>query len=193
MSPAVPPSKPSVAILGGGVGGLSAAHELAERGFAVTVYERQATFGGKARSMSVPGSGTGGRRDLPGEHGFRFFPGFYRHLPDTMKRIPIQGRRDGVFGNLVAAAQMQIARAGGAEMIAPAHFPDSLRDLDLAFSALFTYATSVGIPIEEQLYFVDRLLLLLTSSTERRFAEYENQSWWSFSGAESRSPDYQRF
>jgi glycine/D-amino acid oxidase-like deaminating enzyme len=28
----------SVAILGGGVGGLTAAHELAERGFDVTVY-----------------------------------------------------------------------------------------------------------------------------------------------------------
>ncbi len=28
-------------------------------------------------------------RFLPGEHGFRFFPGFYRHLFDTMKRIPL--------------------------------------------------------------------------------------------------------
>src|SRR5688572_1007650 len=66
---------PTVAILGGGVAGLSAAHELADRGFAVTVYERKA-LGGKARSIPVPGSGTGGRPDLPAEHGFRFFPGF---------------------------------------------------------------------------------------------------------------------
>jgi uncharacterized protein with NAD-binding domain and iron-sulfur cluster len=35
--------------------------------------------------------------------------------------------------------------------------------------------------------------LLLTSCKERRFAEYENQSWWTFSGAESRSPGYQKF
>ena len=77
--------------LGGGVGGLTAAHELAERGFRVQVYERDPTyFGGKARSVGVPGSGVEGRAALPGEHGFRFFPGFYRHLPDTMKRIPIQ-------------------------------------------------------------------------------------------------------
>ncbi|MFG1612253.1 NAD(P)-binding protein [Nonomuraea wenchangensis] len=34
--------------------GLSAAHELAERGFQVTVYERKA-LGGKSRSIPVPG------------------------------------------------------------------------------------------------------------------------------------------
>jgi hypothetical protein len=26
---------------------------------------------------------------VPGEHGFRFFPGFYRHLRDTMRRTPL--------------------------------------------------------------------------------------------------------
>src|ERR671925_1843935 len=145
----------SVAVLGGGVGGLSAAHELAERGFDVTVYEARDAFGGKARSMPVPDSGTGGRADLPGEHGFRFFPGFYRHLPDTMRRIPIQGQGGGVLSNLVSARQGQIARAGGSEIVSPAHFPPSLRDLHLAFGALFSYATDVGIPVPEQLYFTD--------------------------------------
>src|SRR6266700_6024351 len=36
-----------VAVLGGGVGGLSAAHELIERGFDVSVYERRDVIGGK--------------------------------------------------------------------------------------------------------------------------------------------------
>ncbi len=39
-----------VAILGGDVGGLSAAHELIDRGFVVSVYESKPQFGGKARS-----------------------------------------------------------------------------------------------------------------------------------------------
>jgi uncharacterized protein with NAD-binding domain and iron-sulfur cluster len=182
-----------VIVLGGGVGGMSAAHELAERDFEVTVYETRPIAGGKARSMGMPGSGTGGRRDLPGEHGFRFFPGFYRHLPDTMRRIPIAGQRDGVLANLASASEVQIARHGGAEIVSPAHFPSSLRDLHLAFRTLFAYATDVGVPVPEQLHFADRLLLLLTSCEKRRFAEYEKQSWWSFSGAESRSPGYQKF
>src|ERR1700722_15599922 len=91
-----------VAILGGGVGGLSAAHELIERGFAVSVFERTSVFGGKARSIYVPNSGTGGRIDLPGEHGFRFFPAFYKHLPDTMMRIPFPANVS-VYNNLAQA------------------------------------------------------------------------------------------
>ena len=54
-----------VAVLGGGVAGLTAAHELEERGFEVTVYEARDRLGGKARSLPVPGT------DLPGEHGQR--------------------------------------------------------------------------------------------------------------------------
>jgi cation diffusion facilitator CzcD-associated flavoprotein CzcO len=73
----------TVIILGGGIGGLSTAHELADRGFEVRVFESKPIFGGKARSIPVPNSAVDGRKLLPGEHGFRFFPGFYRHVHDT--------------------------------------------------------------------------------------------------------------
>src|SRR4051794_11498385 len=68
----------TVIVIGGGVAGMSAAHELIERGYTVRVFERQALPGGKARSVTVDGTGKNGRKDLPGEHGFRFFPRFYR-------------------------------------------------------------------------------------------------------------------
>ena len=182
-----------VIVLGGGVGGMSAAHELAERGFEVTVFESRAAAGGKARSFPFPGSGSGGRRDLPGEHGFRFFPGFYRHLPDVMRRIPYEDQPRGVLDNLVAASRVQIVRDGGSEIVAPAHFPTTLGELELAFSSLRSFATEVGVPLDEQLYFIERLLLLLTSCEARRFGEFEQQSWWEFAGAERRSPAYGRF
>ena len=181
-----------VIVLGGGVGGLSAAHELSERGFEVTVLETRDAAGGKARSFPFPGSAQGGRPPLPGEHGFRFFPGFYRHLPDTMRRIPYKSRT--VANNLVAAREVQIASREGEELLAPVHLPRNFDDLDKGFRFLFEYADRVRIAPQDTAYFVDRLLVLLTSCEERRFEEYENQSWWEFSGADSRkSKNYARY
>src|SRR4051794_17157309 len=126
----------TVAVLGGGVGGLSAAHELAERGFKVQVYERKAAFGGKARSMEAPGTGMGGRKNLPGEHGFRFFPNFYKHVTDTMSRIPFPGNARGVFDNIVPGARAQIARNGRMSVIAIAGFPQNLEDWVVALKSM---------------------------------------------------------
>ena len=130
-----------VVVLGGGVGGLSVAQELAERGFQVEVYERRPVFGGKARSIQVPGSASQGRRPLPGEHGFRFFPSFYKHLPDTMKRIPFAAKS--VFDNLVYATRVQIARVGKLAILEQTRFPQTLDDWLAVFKSLFS---DLGIP-----------------------------------------------
>jgi uncharacterized protein with NAD-binding domain and iron-sulfur cluster len=183
----------SVAVLGGGVGGLSAAHELAERGFSVTVYESRARFGGKSRSIPVPGSGTDGRANLPAEHGFRFFPGFYRHLPDTMKRIPGQGTAT-VLDDLVGAEMAMIAREGGRnELVAPAHAPASANDFEAVARFLLAWLTELGIAPDEQRFFLQRLLVLLTSCEERRFGEWEHQSWWTFVEADRHSAAFRKF
>lgn len=176
-----------VAILGGGVGGLSAAHELIERGFQVSVYETKNVFGGKARSLSVPHSGVDGRKDLPGEHGFRFFPAFYRHLPDTMSRIPYPGNVS-VFNNLAHATRIQVARAGKPPLILTARIPQNIEDWAVTFQEIFR---SVGVPDSEILFFQDRLFALLTSCPERRVAEYEQIPWWTFIDAANCSAAYQ--
>jgi uncharacterized protein with NAD-binding domain and iron-sulfur cluster len=177
-----------VAVLGGGVGGLSAAQELAERGFEVVVYERRPDFGGKARSIPVPNSATPGRKPLPGEHGFRFFPSFYKHLPDSMKRIPFAGRS--AFDNLVFSTRVQIARTGKVAFLEPTRFPQTLDDWTTVFKSLFA---NLGIPDDELLFFIDRLLVLLTSCQERRLAEYENIAWWDFIDAKNKSASYQKY
>jgi 15-cis-phytoene desaturase len=176
-----------VAVLGGGVGGLSAAHELIERGFDVTVYERKEVFGGKARSLSVANTGTDGRKDLPGEHGFRFFPAFYKHLPDTMMRIPNPSNTS-AFNNLVHATRIHVARAGKPPLVLTARIPQNLEDWALVFQEVFG---GIGVPDDEVLFFKDRILTLLTSCPERRIAEYENVPWWTFIDAANRSTAYQ--
>src|SRR4051812_14497722 len=173
---------------------MTAAHELAVRpGFEVVVYELRPVPGGKARSMdAIPGSG--GRRALPGEHGFRFFPGFYRHLPDTMSRIPFGRQLQGVFDNLVTSTQLQIAREDAEnELVAPAHFPSTPADWEATMRFALVFATHLGIPVADQVHFIGLLSDLLSACDERRFGQYEQQSWWVFADAEHRSAGFQKF
>ena len=182
-----------VVILGGGVGGLSAAHELIERGFDVTVLERR-QFGGKARSVDVPGSGDGGRSPLPGEHGMRFFPGFYTNLPDTMRRIPDKTNPNGTFDNLGSATQLGLARDGGREtVVLPVRADPTPWRLEQLRPAIIGGIQQLGaLPPGEAEHFAERLLVFITSCDERRVGEWEPQSWWDFVGAGTRSEDYRR-
>ena len=158
-----------VAILGGGVAGMSAAHELMERDFQVSVYELKDIPGGKARSINVPGSGRDGRPDLPGEHGFRFFPGFYKHLPDTMKRIPYRGRAGGVFGNLVFPDRIEVLRGDQPPIVLPSRPPHAMAD----FKALLNLiaGSHTGISVSEVAFFASKIEYYLTCCEARRFAE----------------------
>ncbi|ROQ94947.1 uncharacterized protein with NAD-binding domain and iron-sulfur cluster [Streptomyces sp. 2132.2] len=185
-----------VAVLGGGVAGLTAAHELTERGYAVTVYERRA-LGGKARSMDVPGSARGGRRPLPAEHGFRFIPGIYHNLPDTMRRIPFPGNAHGVWDNLVAPPEMMFARAAGREDLRapipwPGHTAAVLTPDEIRRALTGILQSLVRLPPHESAYFVDRVLVFLTSCDERRDEVWENTPWWEFVRAAQMSNEYQR-
>ncbi|HLA80490.1 MAG TPA: FAD-dependent oxidoreductase, partial [Thermoleophilia bacterium] len=184
----------TVIIFGGGVAGLSAAQELGERGFKVTIYEKREVPGGKARSFSMPGSSTEGRMDLPAEHGFRFFPRFYRHVTDTMKRIPVEGNRRGVYDNLLQLTRMDVPRLNAPSFFMSARFPHSLPDLILSLQDVFVDLYSeLGLTREEVIYFGERLWRVLTSCEARRADELERLSWWDFLDAGSRSEGYQKF
>ncbi len=170
---------------------MSVAHELAERSgygadFEIHVFEkRPLQVGGKARSINVPHSAKDGRDPLPGEHGFRFFPGFYRHLPDTMARIP---SHDGsVLENLVVADRLEVARMGAPPIVISARFPKTLSDLVTDFEAMFS---DTGLHHGEVSFFAERLWQVLTSCQDRRLAQYEGITWWEFLDADNHSEAY---
>lgn len=190
-----------VAIFGGGMSGLTVAHELIERGFAVTVYE-PAFLGGKARSMDVPNTAAGGRLALPGEHGFRFFPGCYQHVPDTMQRIPV-GRGGNVKDTHlinVEGAVIALDEAGYAPITVPqsvngfVEHASAMVSLENFRNALTTSLKIVGdIPPHELAYFVTRELIIATSCQERRIGQWEEQSWMEFVKARGKSSAYQKY
>ncbi|SDJ86455.1 NAD-binding domain and a Fe-S cluster-containing protein [Halovenus aranensis] len=171
---------PEIAIVGGGIGGLSAAHELVDRGFDVTVFEANDRFGGKARSMEA----TAHRKPLHGEHGFRFFPAFYRHVFETMERIP-----DGegtVADNLVETEQTLIAAVDGPERVATSATPDSIQGWLEAARPAF----AEDLPRRDVAFLLERMLYLLTSCEDRRAEELDEVSWWEFIDADNRSQEF---
>jgi uncharacterized protein with NAD-binding domain and iron-sulfur cluster len=182
---------PTVAVLGGGVAGLTAAHELVDRGFDVTVYERKA-LGGKARSVPVPGSASGGRRPLPGEHGYRICLGTYQYLPDTMQRIP--AGRGSVYDRLVKGGDILLARSGGrADLHTFLTGPPPRLTLGFLPPELAAWAQFASrVPGDELAFWVRQVVIYLTSSDQRRFGQWEYLSMWDYMRADGKSPEYQR-
>jgi uncharacterized protein with NAD-binding domain and iron-sulfur cluster len=122
-TPASLEDRPKVAVFGAGIAGLTAAHELAERGFKVTVFEPtpdprerkphglDVRLGGMAATQYLTKARPAKRFPMPdrakeppvfprgvatGEHGFRFFPAYYLHLWDMFQRIPVY---ENVYGD----------------------------------------------------------------------------------------------
>ena len=195
-----------VVILGGGVAGMSAAHELIERGFEVVVLERRDIAGGKARSVPVAdesegasghelAAGAAGPIDhlVPGEHGFRFFPGFYKHVVDTMRRTPsFDGRK--VADHLTPTTRVEFTQYGKPAFAVPAGFPLAPNDAGtLLRDILAAFGPVTDLTPDDLAFFGARVWQILTSCKQRRIGEYEGTSWWEFVGAEQRSAAYQKF
>lgn len=170
---------------------MSAAHMLALRDFEVVVYDRNEKYvGGKARSVDVPGTNTSDPdKYLPGEHGFRFFPGFYRHIIETMEEIPLGPRRSAA-DSLVSTDTIQINQIGDCPIRVPLHFPRSFRDVFQLFDGLQEMSEELTRAEAED--FAWKIWQLMTSCRGRFRNEYERVGWWEYTGAEEHSEAYRR-
>jgi uncharacterized protein with NAD-binding domain and iron-sulfur cluster len=136
---------------------------------------------------------------IPGEHGFRFFPSFYKHVFDTMRRIPLPAEEDPhyvetprtVLDNLVSTVSQAVnpddpRRA----FVLPRARPTSMHALLRATS---DFLRSTGFPLVDVNRFMLKVFRLLTSSTARRAAEYEDVSWWDFVEGDRYGARFQRY
>ena len=119
-----PRAAQSVAVLGGGVAGLTAAHELAERGFTrhrlrAPGARRQGPQHGRARQRPRRPPAAARRARLP------LHPrASTTTCPTRCGASPSPGTPNGVWDNLVAPPEMMFARAGGREDLrAPVPWP----------------------------------------------------------------------
>ena len=174
-----------VAVFGAGMAGLSAAHELRKvPDFEVDVYERSDHIGGKSSNQyggSLP-SGTDGREDLPGEHGFRFFPGFYRNIIRTMEEIPVTDPGN-VRGRLVGSPDVGMARDDLAFLTFPRHA--HIGRLSELLPRMLNMYEKLDFSPEDIYRMAWFNIKYMTSSEARRLEKYDDISWWDFVDAES--------
>jgi uncharacterized protein with NAD-binding domain and iron-sulfur cluster len=177
-----------VVVIGGGVAGMTAAHELIEKGFDVALYERKTRLGGKAASVNTKTT------ELPAEHGFRFFPGWYQHLPDTLKRIPYEVRYEKrtVYDNLVAAEKNLFASYHRDAIEALVRLPRSWEDVKTAASFLRAFP-SLGLTADDLTFFFTKLLKFAATPDAIRMRDYDAITWWDFLEADDRSDAFAQY
>jgi 15-cis-phytoene desaturase len=190
-----PPTVPKrVAVLGGGIGGMTAAHELIERGFEVDVYEARSEAGGKACSQFIAGTGTNGRKDLPGEHGFRFFPSFYRHVIETMGRIPVTdgGVAGSVAGRIKPSDEMGMEEKT-AGFVFERHAPRNVGDFLQVTRTVGEFFGKTNVREADVARFSHAMLRFMISCDDRRNGEYEKMTFWDFVGGDQCDPSFQKY
>ncbi|WP_233585760.1 NAD(P)-binding protein [Corallococcus sp. CA054B] len=121
---------------------------------------------------------------LPGEHGYRYFPSYYRHVFDTMRRIPLYDNNSlptsrTTYDNLVPLPSIGIASENHPPFVtkwATASFPNSIARESSGLSNL----EYLGIQPQDLFQFSLRILRYMLTSPERRAHELEDISWWEY-------------
>lgn len=122
---------------------------------------------------------------VPGEHGFRFFPAFYRHVFDTMKRTPVLALGDkdyanstrSVLDNLIPTESTWLALEKGESFSFPRQRPGSIREI---FDAFSDFMAKLHYSPQDIAQLSLKLFKYMTSCADRRRAIYEDISWWDF-------------
>jgi uncharacterized protein with NAD-binding domain and iron-sulfur cluster len=135
---------------------------------------------------------------IPGEHGFRFFPWFYRNLFDTMARIPVPDDREvyvetgrTTLDNLIPTEAQGInPNRPRPSLVLPRREIASLQEL---FDVTQQILRSLGFTAADVGRLLLKLFTYMTSCRERREAEYEHRSWWDLVDGDRFSPAFQHY
>lgn len=152
-----------VSVVGGGIAGISAASNLAERGFAVTLYESNDYLGGKLGSWTFESIG----EKLRAEHGFHAFFRQYYNLKNFMRRLDIHKHLIPIDDYVI------LFQDGKRQGFAGIDNTPGLNILDLRKRGVFNWLTYVN-PLSAQ------FLALLRFHPERTFQDYDGMSFAQF-------------
>jgi hypothetical protein len=127
---------------------------------------------------------------LPGEHGFRFFPSYYRHLRNTLRRVPtfesdhrqipqLTTRESGetVLDNLVNTPVQALAGTGTNPLLYPRCPTPSV---GAVAHQLKSVLLERGYDPRDIGQFIIRLVRYMSTGSKRRALELDRVSWWQY-------------
>lgn len=134
---------------------------------------------------------------VPGEHGFRYFPGFYRHLFDTMRRTVVTASVDEKGKRFWKSALDNLATTQATWLVVknreapPGDAPDARynlvsfprrqpRSVQALVAQVQSFLRDLGYSAADLSRLTLKLFQYMTTSSERRAAEHEDSTWWSF-------------
>jgi outer membrane protein OmpA-like peptidoglycan-associated protein len=142
---------------------------------------------------------------LPGEHGYRFFPSFYRHLFDTMKRTQVfeyieyqagvgseellQGGRTTVYERLRPTTEQEVRLSDRSHFTIPRSSPKSVPE---AMRLLHDVASKLEMTDADVMALQLRLLQYMSTGRERRRG-YSYVSWSEYLKAHERSEQFRKY
>jgi isorenieratene synthase len=163
-----------VAVVGGGIAGISAAANLAERGFQVTLFEKNKYLGGKLGAWTFESHG----ETLATEHGFHAFFRQYYNLRNFMQKIDVSKYLTPVDDYLI------LYKNGDAQGFAGIDNTPGLNVLDLRKEGVFGYSIFLN-------PFAMSLLHLLKFHPQKTFEQFDGISFQQFAD-NMRMPSHMR-
>lgn len=152
-----------VAVIGGGIAGISAAANLAERGFRTVLFEKENYLGGKVGSWTFTDKG----EELRTEHGFHAFFRQYYNLREFLKKI-------GAYESLIPIDDYLILLENGKSLGFKNLDPTpGLNVLDLRKRGVFNFFTFIN-------PFSMGFLKLLKYDREKTFRKFDKVSFEKF-------------
>lgn len=178
-----------VLIMGGGIGGLAAAHELRRRGFVgrIVILEAAEAVGGVARSSHIKNTASEGRKPLPTEYSWRALGYDYRTMHAMLREIPIRH----FYSDVTTTATLPVTNVDQRTRKYNDYFliPDSRHGLlrleitKFIFHGPFSY--------RDQWHAWGRLAIGFGSCYQRIRDQYTRCSWQEFLGYDPNRDRYQ--
>jgi hypothetical protein len=171
-----------VSIFGGGITGLTIAHECLDAGLEVHLYESANVLGGKA--VGTPNDG------FPLEHAPRIIANRYFSFFETLFRVPLPTGKGTLMDNVIPVANIRLASG---DIDQPVTLGIDLLSVISRLWSLTSYMRKINIPWSELIYTFGKCIMWIWSCDDRKNTLSQTLTIGEYLNLETKSQQYRNF